>query len=92
MLDQDTTQVTTNPTSSGEKPGKGPFTITPADVVPNPVITVVADEPTTVMEIVLQTSNVDSVTVVFKDEDGVVLDTVTVEADEDVCTTFHIVW
>ena len=84
MLDQDTTQVTTNPTSSGSKPGKGPFTITPSDDVPYPTITVVADEPTTVMEVVLQASNVDSVTVVFKDEAGDEIDTVTLERDDDV--------
>ena len=84
LLDKEDTIITTDPASEGARPGKGPFKIFPTDINPKPEITVTAASPTTVMGVTVNGTNIDNVTVVFKDDNGDVLATVTLERKPDV--------
>ena len=84
LLDRDDTMVTTVPESTGQRPGKGPFTIRPTDAYPEPKITVTPASPTTVMSITIAGSNIKSVTVTFKDSNDKVLESVTLVVRPDV--------
>ena len=84
LLDRDDTMVTTVPESTGQRPGKGPFTIRPTDAYPEPKITVTPASPTTVMSITIAGSNIKSVTVTFKDSNDNVLESATLVVRPDV--------
>ena len=84
LLDKDDTVLTTDPEARGARPGKGPFKIWPTDETPTPKITVTAATPTTVMGVTVTGTNIRNVTVIFKDVDGNVLDTVTLTENPSV--------
>ena len=84
LLDRDDTMVTTVPEATGQRPGKGPFTIRPTDAYPEPKITVTPASPTTVMGVTIAGSNIKSVTVIFKDSNDNVLESVTLVVRPDV--------
>ena len=85
LLDRDDTVISTEPESTGERPGRGTFTITPTDENPEPKIIVRPATPTTVMGVTIKGKNIASVTVVYKDGDGQEIETVTLDEEEDVC-------
>ena len=84
LLDKDDTVISTEPEARGARPGKGPFKIWPTDETPTPKITVTAASPTTVMGVTTTGTNIKNVTVIFKDVDGNVLDTVTLTENPSV--------
>ena len=84
LLDKDDTVISTEPEARGARPGKGPFKIWPTDETPTPKITVTAASPTTVMGVTVTGTNIKNVTVIFKDVDGNVLDTVTLTENPSV--------
>ena len=84
LLDKDDTVLTTDPEARGARPGKGPFKIWPTDETPTPKITVTAASPTTVMGVTVTGTNIKNVTVIFKDVEGNVLDTVTLTENPSV--------
>ena len=84
LLDKDDTVLTTDPEARGARPGKGPFKIWPTDETPTPKITVTAATPTTVMGVTVTGTNIRNVTVIFKDVEGNVLDTVTLTENPSV--------
>ena len=76
LLNKEDTSISTDPGFDGEVPGKGPFTIQPTNAKPKPEITVTPADPTTVMGVSITGNNLKSVTVVFKNGNGDVVDTV----------------
>ena len=84
LLDRDDTMVTTVPEATGQRLGKGSFTIRPTDAHPEPKITVTPASPTTVMSVTIAGSNIKSVTVTFKDSNDNVLESVTLVVRPDV--------
>ena len=84
LLDRDDTMVTTVPESTGQRPGQGSFTIRPTDAYPEPKIIVTPASPTTVMSVTIAGSNIKSVTVIFKDSNDNVLESVTLVVRPDV--------
>ena len=84
LLERDDTVISTEPESTGERPGRGTFTITPTDAYPEPKITVTPASPTTVMGVTIAGSNIKSVTVIFKDSNDNVLESVTLVVRPDV--------
>ena len=70
LLEADGTTVTTQPESTGDQPGRGPFELMPLDETTPVTITVEATNPTSIMLIDIVASNVEEIKAVFKAEDG----------------------
>ena len=85
LLDKDDTTISTDPESTGARPGKGTFTLQPRNNKPNLKIIVIPASPTTVMGGIVVASNVFGVTIFYKDEDGYVKESLPLTKISNVC-------
>ena len=85
LLDRDDTTISTDPESTGDRPGKGTFTLQPRNNKPNLKIIVIPASPTTVMGVIVVASNVFGVTIFYKDEDGYVKESLPLTKISNVC-------